>query len=87
MSQLIPLQLLRPAETARIMAVEGDVQQITRLHEMGLREGEFLQMVQPGEPCIIALGNHRLTFRGNDSASIFVTVCDTAHSGADHVHP
>ncbi len=86
MSHLIPLHLLQPDETARIVTVEGDPGQINRLHEMGLREGVTVQMLRPGEPCLIALGNHRLSFRGSDSASIFVSLRDSVPHGAEHEH-
>jgi len=77
---MIPLQLLNTGETADIVVVGGETSLVTRLNEMGLREGEIVHMVRSGEPCIVAVGNHRLTFRGNETAHIYVNVlADTPH--------
>lgn len=69
---LVPLDLLQAGEHARIAGIDGEPSLITRLHEMGLREGIDVTMVQSGEPCIIALGNHRLSLRGGDTTVILV---------------
>jgi len=77
---MIPLQLLNAGETACIVVVDGETSLVTRLNEMGFREGEVVHMVRPGEPCIVAVGNHRFTFRGNETAHIFVNLlADTPH--------
>lgn len=70
--QLVPLDLLNAGEHARIALIDGDQTLVTRLHEMGLHDGVTIRMVQPGQPCIIAVGNHRLSFRGEDAAVIIV---------------
>jgi Fe2+ transport system protein FeoA len=31
-------------------------------------------MVRPGSPCIVAIENHRMSFRGGDAASILVEI-------------
>lgn len=69
---VIPLELLAAGEQARIVEVDGDENLVTRLHEMGLSENAVIKMVQSGSPCIIALDNHRLSFRGEEAAMIFV---------------
>tara|TARA_R110002096_G_scaffold238082_3_gene429506 strand:- start:60 stop:392 length:333 start_codon:yes stop_codon:yes gene_type:complete len=73
-SRMIPLQLLNAGETADIAMIGGETSLVTRLNEMGFREGEVVHMVRSGEPCIVAVGNHRLTFRGNETAHIFVNL-------------
>lgn len=70
--QLVPLDLLNAGEHARIAQIDGDQTLVTRLHEMGLHDGVTIRMVQPGQPCIIAVGNNRLSFRGEDAAVIIV---------------
>ncbi|MCC7420500.1 MAG: ferrous iron transport protein A [Planctomycetaceae bacterium] len=72
MSHVVPLELLTAGEEARIVDVEGRPELVDRLAEMGLREGVVLRMVRPGQPCILAIGNHRLSFRGDEAASVFV---------------
>jgi ferrous iron transport protein A len=69
---LIPLDLLQAGEHARIVDIDGESTLVTRLHEMGLRDGVEVTMVQSGEPCIIAVGNHRLSLRGGDTTVIMV---------------
>ncbi len=69
---IIPLELLSAGESARIVEIDGDNAFVNRLNEMGLSEDAKIKMVQSGSPCIIALDNHRLSFRGEEAARIFV---------------
>lgn len=71
MPQVVPLQLLAAGERGRVFDVDGHRDLVTRLAEMGLREGVEIEMLQPGCPCIIAVQHHRLSFRGEE-AQIFV---------------
>jgi ferrous iron transport protein A len=73
-SHPIPLELLAAGEEGRICDVDGERTTVTRLAEMGLREGSMVRMVKPGRPCIIAVGNHRLSFRGEDSTVVLVEI-------------
>lgn len=72
MGNVIPLELLRTGEEARVVDIDGDPGLVTRLHEMGLHPDVMLRMVQPGQPCIIAVDHHRLSFRGEEAAVILV---------------
>lgn len=69
---VIPLELLMAGEHARVVDIGGDQGLVHRLQEMGLREQAEVTMIQSGRPCIIAIGNHRLSFRGDEAAQIFV---------------
>lgn len=71
---VIPLHLLDPGETGCVFDVSGSDPLVLRLDEMGLRTGVNVRMVQPGEPCIVAFDNHRLSFRGEADATILVEV-------------
>lgn len=71
-SQLVPLELMRAGEEGRIRDIDGRPHLVTRLQEMGLHSGAVVRMVQPGSPCIIAVDNHRLSFRSDDAAMILV---------------
>ena len=73
-TQIVPLELLRPCEHGIIHDVSGDEEIVHRLEEMGLRPDVALTMLQPGQPCIIRLGDHRLTFRMEKSLQILVEV-------------
>ncbi|MDA0283031.1 MAG: FeoA family protein [Planctomycetota bacterium] len=69
---IIPLELLSAGERARIVEIEGEPSLVHRLNEMGLSDGVEIKMVQSGSPCIIALDNHRISFRGEEAAVIYV---------------
>ncbi|HEX7445986.1 MAG TPA: FeoA family protein [Pirellulales bacterium] len=71
-SELIPLSQLGAGCCAIIAAVLGGAEQVHRLHEMGLRHGAPIEMVQPGAPCILKLGNQRLGFRADELLSVLV---------------
>ena len=46
--------------------------QVHRLQELGIRGGATVEMVQPGSPCIIRLGGHKLCFRGDEVTNVLV---------------
>lgn len=69
---IIPLELLAVGERARITEIDGNIAFVNRLNEMGLGEDVEIKMIQSGTPCIIALDNHRLSFRGEEAGVIFV---------------
>lgn len=75
MEHIVPLELLKPGETGRVIDVGGDTPLVSRLGEMGLRLGSEVRMVQPGRPCIIAIANQRLSFRAEEAGLILVEVC------------
>jgi ferrous iron transport protein A len=77
-SIIVPLEALAAGEVGRIENVEGSTEMVTRLEEMGLRQGVHITMVRPGSPCIIALNNHRISFRGEESAVVLVAVAENA---------
>lgn len=60
---LLPLDMLRAEETARLVEMDGDENQVRRLSEMGLRIGATIQMLRPGSPCLLALDGKRLSLR------------------------
>ena len=80
--QVVPLELLSAGEQGQIAQIDGDRDLIHRLAEMGFSPGCQVRMVQPGSPCIIALENHRLSFRGDDAAAVFVYPQTNGHASA-----
>ena len=74
MSQILPMQYLTPGETGCILEIDGEKTLVRRLDEMGLRAGVEVRMVQPGQPCIVALDHQRFSFRGEDDAVVLVEV-------------
>ncbi len=61
-------------ESGQVIQVDGSLDVVHRLAEMGLREQVDIRMVQPGCPCIIALNGHRLSLRVDDDVEIFVAL-------------
>jgi ferrous iron transport protein A len=71
-SELIPLQILPCGHTALVEHVAGDEAVVHRVREMGFRDGAAVEMVQPGDSCIVRIGGQKLAFRLDASVSIFV---------------
>ncbi len=61
-------------EEGLVFDLDGPPDMITRLKEMGLREGTRIRMLLPGKPCILVVGEHRLSYRGDESATVLVEV-------------
>jgi Fe2+ transport system protein FeoA len=72
MHDLIPLNLLRPGQPAHVGHVTGRPDEIHRLHELGLRDGTPIEVVQSGSPCIIRLAGQKLCFRADELLRVLV---------------
>lgn len=69
---LIPLQMLPAGQVARVDHLLGAADDVQRLQEMGLHEGAKIEMVQPGSPCIVRLGNTKVCLRDANLFQILV---------------
>ncbi len=69
---LIPLELLPTGHRAYIDQLVGDNASIHRLHEMGMRQGIIVEMVQPGSPCIVKLMGNKLCIRDANLFQVLV---------------
>jgi Fe2+ transport system protein FeoA len=69
---VIPLSLLSAGQQAEIEWVAGEPEHVHRLHELGLRGGASIEMVQGGSPCIIRLAGQKLCLRGDELQSVLV---------------
>lgn len=72
LSELIPLELLPTGHRAYVDQLLGDAASIHRLHEMGLRQGIAVEMVQPGSPCIVKLMGNKLCIRDANLYQVMV---------------
>ncbi len=72
LDELIPLQMMLPGQRGRIDSVIGREDDVHRLHEMGLRNGRRIEMVQCGSPCIVRLDGHAICFRADDLLQVLV---------------
>ena len=79
---LVPLCQLGAGATAIVATVLGCADHVHRLHEMGLRNGAPIEMVQPGSPCILRLGSQKLGFRADELLSVLVRPSVLLDSGA-----
>jgi ferrous iron transport protein A len=75
------LNELAPGTTARVLQLNGPPALVQRLAELGLFEGETLEVVALaplGDPMEIHLGNTRLTLRKQEASSVLVEVLPSA---------
>jgi ferrous iron transport protein A len=72
MHETFPLRLLGVGKVAYVREVLGSADYVHRLHELGLRDGAEIEMMQRGSPCIIRLGGQRLCVRTDALAGVFV---------------
>jgi ferrous iron transport protein A len=71
------LDQLRVGQRGRVEAVAGDDALVQRLLEMGLTEGEEVEVLgfaPLGDPMEILLRNYRLSLRRSEAARVKVTV-------------
>lgn len=69
---LLPLESLRPGEWAEVCDVAGEPGWVRRLAEMGVRVGCRVRMLRGGSPCLIQVGEGRLSLRGDHTWQVFV---------------
>jgi ferrous iron transport protein A len=69
---LVPLELLDSGAWAEVAEVCGDPAWVGRMAELGLRLGSRLRILQGGTPCLLQIGESRLSVRGDDASHILV---------------
>src|SRR4029077_6197204 len=72
-----PLADLSPGQSAEVLSVTGDPALVQRLYEMGLLEGERVDVVARallGDPIEIRVGNSRLSLRKAEAANLTVQI-------------
>jgi ferrous iron transport protein A len=72
MPSVLPLELLKPGEWAEVHDVYGDPRWVGRMAELGVRSGCRVQVVQPGSPCLLRVGDCKLSLRGECDCQILV---------------
>lgn len=77
MTQIVPLGLLKAGERAEVVDVIGEEALIVRLAENGLRVGCRLEALSPGNPCLVRVGETRLSIRADGRVEILVSVMPT----------
>jgi ferrous iron transport protein A len=72
-----PLDQLQPRQRGRISALAGNDGLVQRLMEMGLFEGEEIEVIALaplGDPIEIRLGDSRLSLRRSEAARVQVVL-------------
>ncbi|NIL98357.1 MAG: ferrous iron transport protein A [Planctomycetales bacterium] len=72
LASLLPLDKLGVGQPARVGQVVGQPEHVRRLRELGFRDGELVEIVRAGRPCIVQLGSKRLCFRAADMLGVLV---------------
>jgi len=78
------LDQLRLGDQARVEAVRGDDAVVQRLLEMGLFEGEEVEVIgfaPLGDPLEIRLRDYRLSLRRSEAARVLVSGVSSQESG------
>jgi ferrous iron transport protein A len=73
---MVPLDQLRAGERGRIALLKGDDAILQRLMEMGLLEGDEVEVIgfaPLGDPVEIRLADYRLSLRRSEAARVLVT--------------
>jgi len=71
-TMVVPLEVVPSGSRARVVDVSGELEIVTRLAELGISPGVHLEVVCGGNPCILAVGEQRFSFRGDRSALVLV---------------
>ncbi|MCA9081337.1 MAG: ferrous iron transport protein A [Planctomycetaceae bacterium] len=69
---MLPLETLRSGETGRVVDLDGQLDLVQRLQELGLRLGATVQMLREGTPLLIAIDGQRLSFRPDARTMVLV---------------
>lgn len=72
-NEWVPLQLLVAGQAGQISDVLGQPEEVQRLRELGFRNGADVQMLTPGLPCVVKLGEQRLCLRCQDGVCVLVS--------------
>lgn len=70
----VPLDGLDEGQEGRVVEIVGDSPIVTRLVEMGLRQGAKIRLHRRGQPCILSVDGRRLTCRLPEGVMILVEV-------------
>jgi ferrous iron transport protein A len=69
---ILPLEVLRPGEWGDIAEISGEPSWVGRMAELGVRAGARLRVLQRGSPCLLQVGNSRLSVRHDLGTRILV---------------
>lgn len=65
-TEIFPLDSLSRRERGTVFDLEGPASVVHRMREIGIREGATIEMVRPGQPCLVCIDNRRISIRCQD---------------------
>jgi Fe2+ transport system protein FeoA len=68
----IPVEFLPTDSEGVVVDVAGEMPNVLRLEEMGIRCGCRIRMLAPGEPCLLAIEGKKMCLRLGAVADILV---------------
>ena len=74
---MVSLDQLRPGQRGRVVRVAGDDAVVQRLGEMGLLDGEEIEVIAIaplGDPLEVRLSDFRLSLRRGEAARIWLSL-------------
>ena len=71
-SEVIPLEMLNCGEWADVADIAGEPGVVGRIAEMGVQVGSRLRVLRSGTPCLLQVGDARLSVRGDWAMQIYV---------------
>ena len=74
MDDAIPLHFVAAGNSATVIHVEGQPEDVQRLAELGVCCGKALEVLQGGSPCIVQLDGSRLCLRYDQECHVLVRV-------------
>jgi Fe2+ transport system protein FeoA len=77
----LPLDMLRDGEEACIVEVTGCPLRVHQLAEMGMHRGCKVQMIRPGQPCMLAVDGRRFSLRLDPDTCILVNPTNDQQAG------
>jgi Fe2+ transport system protein FeoA len=77
---LLPLQLMPEGQWADVAEINADAQWVCRLAELGVRSGSRLRLLRRGRPCLLQVGDLRLSLGSDLAMRILVRQAQIAAS-------
>lgn len=73
---LVPLEFLNSGDAGDVVHIDGDPQWLGRMQELGIAVGSRLCVLRSGSPCLLQVGESRLSLRGDWAMQILVRPVD-----------
>jgi ferrous iron transport protein A len=70
---MLPLEIMKSGAWAEVAAIYGEPTWVRRLTELGIQNGIRLRILQGGSPCLLQIGENRMSIRGG---AIYVHLVD-----------